>query len=375
MTGHSLIQPRQRAMRWYRSWPMGLLVVAACGGGNGGEGAEGGPPGGGGMPPMPVEVAVARTDTVVDAILATGQIAALHAIELRPEVSGRVREILVNEGATVAEGTPLIRIDDAELQAQVAQAEAERDLAAQDLMRAKGLREAVGIAQADVDRADAAARRTQAQYDLLKVRLDRTVVRAPFAGVVGQRRVSLGDYVTSQTPLITLQTVNPQVAVFDVPERFAERLRVGQRVSFGIAALPGREFGGRVDFVDPVVQPDSRTIVMKALVPNPRRELQSGMFVELRLATDTRPDAVVIPEEAVVPYEAGNWVWAVVDGKAERREVSLGVRSPGVVEIRSGVLAGEQVVVGGVSRLAPGAPVAPRVVDRTQPVVRDSTGG
>ncbi|MBA2460052.1 MAG: efflux RND transporter periplasmic adaptor subunit, partial [Gemmatimonadales bacterium] len=219
--------------------------------------------------------------------------------------------------------------------------------------------------QAELERTEAMARSTQAQLDLLKVRLDRTVVRAPFSGVLGERSVSLGDYVTTSTPLVTVQTVSPHRAAFQVPERYAERLEVGQQVTFRVAALPGKEFTGRVDFVDPIVQLPARTITVKAQVPNPRRELQAGMFVEVRLATAVRPDAVVIAEDAVLPLQGVTFVWVADSGKASRRQVELGVRTPGFVEARSGVEAGEQVVVAGQERLSEGAPVAPKVMDRS----------
>jgi membrane fusion protein (multidrug efflux system) len=174
---------------------------------------------------------------------------------------------------------------------------------------------------------------------------------------------------------MTLQTVSPQRAVFQVPERYADKLEVGQRVTFHVAALPGREFSGRVDFVDPVVQLPGRTITVKAQVPNPRRELRSGMFIEVRLATDVRPNAVVIAEDAVLPLQGGNFAWVVIDGKATRRPLELGVRTPGFVEALTGVEAGEQVVVGGQERLSEGAPAAPTVVDRTPSSGRESAGG
>jgi membrane fusion protein (multidrug efflux system) len=162
-----------------------------------------------------------------------------------------------------------------------------------------------------------------------------------------------------------VQTVSPQRAAFQVPERYADQLKVGQQVTFRVAALPGREFTGRVDFVDPLVQLPGRTIMVKALVANPRRELQAGMFIEVRLATAVRPQAVIIAEDAVLPIQGSSFVWVVQNGKATRRQVELGVRTPGLVEVRSGVEAGEQVVVGGQERLAEGAPVQPKVIDRT----------
>lgn len=329
--------------------------------------------GGGGPMAVPVEVAVARTDTVRDEIAATGQIEAVQSIDLRPEVDGRIVAILIREGQEVDEGTPLVKVDDAQLKAQVAQLEAQRDLAQQGLARAKELAQQNASSAADLEQAEATARSAQAQYDLQRIRLERTTVRAPFAGVVGQRYVSLGDYVTNSTRLVSLQTVNPQRAAFQVPERFAQLLRPGQRVTFGVAAIAGRQFTGEVDFVDPVVQLPGRTILVKARVPNGQRLLQAGMFIEARLVTAVRPNAVVVPEEAVVPAEGSNAVWAVVDGKADRRLVTLGVRTPGFVEVTSGVKAGEQVAVGGLELLAPGAPVRPMERHPPEAAKRDST--
>jgi membrane fusion protein (multidrug efflux system) len=345
---------------WY------VVAAAAIAGGACQKGKAGGPGAAGGDGPMgmPVEVAVARTDTVRDEIAATGQIEAVQSIDLRPEVDGRIVEILIREGQEVDQGTPLFKVDDAQLRAQVAQLEAQRDLAQQALARAKELAQQNAASTADLEKAEAEARSAQAQFDLQRIRLERTTVRAPFAGVVGQRYVSLGDYVTNTTRLASLHTVNPQRASFQVPERFARSLSPGQAVTFRVAAIAGRDFIGQVDFVDPVVQLPGRTILVKARVPNPRRLLQPGMFIEARLVTAVRPNAVVIPEDAVVPAEGTNAVWAVVEGKADRRQVSLGVRTPGFVEVTDGVKAGEQVVVGGLELLAPGAPVMPRVVER-----------
>ena len=358
-----------------------VALAAACGGsgdappaGGGGAGAGRGQSG-----PVPVEVVLVRADTVVDAITATGQIEPLQSIELRPEVDGRLVQIMVREGALVSQGTPLFKVDDGELKAQVDRAQADRDLAQQALTRTRALLADKAAAPADVERAEAQMRSTQAGLDLLQLRLDRTVVRAPFTGVAGQRLASLGDYVNNSTRLITLQTVHPQRAAFQVPERYADRLKIGQRVLFRVAALAGRDFTGTVDFVDPRVQLPSRTITVKAVVPNPRRELAAGMFIEARLETATRSSALVIPEDAVSPVAGAMYVWVVEGDKAQRREVELGVRTPGYVEIQKGLNLGEQVVVGGTDRLQPGATVRLTVVDRDprrpvtdRPAARDS---
>jgi membrane fusion protein (multidrug efflux system) len=187
--------------------------------------------------------------------------------------------------------------------------------------------------------------------------------------------VSVGDYVTTASRLASLQTVDPTRAVFQVPERYATSLEKEQRITFQVAALQGRQFVGRVDFVDPVVQLPARTITVKALVSNPKGELRPGMFVEVRLETAVRPNAVVIPEDAILALQQESFAWVVVEGKATRRVVTLGVRTPGFVEITDGVREGEQVVVGGVEKMSEGAPVAAKVVERTRRARPDSAAG
>ncbi len=346
------------------------LAAGACSGGDASEGggSQGGGPGGGpgGEPRgLPVDVVAARLDTVVDAIGATGQIEAVQAIELRPEVSGRLNQILVREGAEVRAGTPLFKVDDAELQSQVARLQADRDLAEQALARTRELIARDASSEADLERAEASYRSADAQLELQQTRLDRTLVRAPFGGVVGERFVSVGDYVTSADRLTTLQTVDPQRASFQVPERFSQRLEVGQRITFRVASVPEREFEGTVDFVDPRVQLPGRTITVKAILSNKDRILKPGMFIEARHVMEVRPEAVVVPEDAILPLQGADYVWIVTeDGTAERIEVVLGVRTPGWVEIVSGLQAGTQVVVGGIERLSPGMPLAPNVLER-----------
>ena len=355
-----------------RSWSWSAVLTglrlagltSACDGAEGGEGAPGGQRGGG-RPPSPVDVASAVQDTAIEQILATGQIEAMQSIELRPTVDGRIVQIYFREGSEVRRGTPLVKVDDAELLAQVARLEAERDLAALALARTRELVDQEAASQAELESAEARARSTQADLDLTQVRLDRTTVRAPFSGVLGQRFVSLGDYVSSATRLVTLQTVNPQRAVFEVSERYATQLAVGQSVTFEVAAVPERVFTGTVDFVDPVVKLPGRTIIVKAEVPNTDRALQSGMFIEARLATDIRADAVLVPEDAILSLEQGNFAWVVTaENQTTRRAVLLGIRTPGRVEIIEGIEAGEQVVVGMLERLFEGAPVVPRPIQR-----------
>ena len=343
----------------------GVLLAAAfsvaCGGGEKERTADAGK----GPQTIPVEVVLARTDTVIDAIEATGEIEALQSIELRPDVDGRIAEIYAREGSMVAKGAALFRIDDAERRVEVARATADRDLARQALERTRELLTQKASSQADLERAEATSRSTDAQLELLTIRLERSIVRAPFSGVVGQRFVSIGDFVTSASRLAALQTIAPQRAALQVPERFYQTLKLGQKVAFRVAALPGEEFIGTVEFIDPSVRLPARTATVKALVPNPKNQLHPGMFVEAKLATAVRTAAIIIPEDAVLPVQGKNFTFVVRDGKAERREVELGVRTPGYVEVRSGLIAGDAVAVSGLERLTDGALVKAQTVERT----------
>lgn len=337
-----------------------VVIAAALTFGKSGTAKAGAAPGGGppSMPPMPVDVDTARYQSVVDAVRATGRIEALQAVDLRPDEQGRVIGLHFFEGQFVGRGAALVTIDAAMARAQAERATAERDLARQQLERVRLLRQQNAASAADLERAEANARSAAAALSVLQLQIARSTVRAPFAGVVGQRFVSVGDYVTTGTRLLTLQTVDPQRAVIEVPERHAVSLRPGQTVAFTVAAAPGRTFNAQVDFIDPVVQTANRTIMVKARAPNPNRVLRPGMFVEARLATATRMNAIVVPEDAVQPLRTANVVWVTDGGKASRRVVQLGARSQGVVEVLSGVKAGELVVVGGLERMAEGMPVA-----------------
>lgn len=352
--------PRRRGILLSAAGVLVVVVIAVLTIGSRSGTAKAGGPGAGGppsMPPMPVDVDTARYQSVVDAVRATGRIEALQAVDLRPDEQGRVTGLHFYEGQFVGRGAALVTIDDAMPRAQAERAAAERDLARQQLERVRLLRQQNASSAADLERAEANARSAAAALAVLQLQIARSVVRAPFGGVVGQRFVNVGDYVTTGTRLLTLQTVDPQRAVIEVPERHAIRLRPGQTVAFTVAADPGHTFNATVDFIDPVVQTANRTIMVKARAPNPNRVLRPGMFIEARLATATRMNAIVVPEDAVQPLRTANVVWVIDGGKASRRVAQLGARSQGVVEVLSGVKAGDLVVVGGLERMAEGMPV------------------
>jgi membrane fusion protein (multidrug efflux system) len=352
---------------------LGLAAVLAagllaCGGGD----SAGGPPQG--QPPQasPVEVATARLDPLSVRLASVGSMQADNIVEVRPETAGKVASIPVDEGQTVARGAVLVRLDDRELAAELAAAEAavhrnETELANLEtrLQRNRGLFETGAISRQTLDDLEssheaAAARleEARAQRDLAARRLDKMVLRAPFAGTAGSRDVYPGDFVKEGQALFTLVDADPLRVEFTVPEQYVDRLEIGSPVTVQVRSLPGRDFAGRLSFISPRVDATSRTVSLKAEVPNPDGQLRAGQFADVELELERREDALVVPEAAIVPRGGENYVFVVDgEGKARERKVVLGQRETGRVEVRSGVAAGDRVVVAGQQRLRDGSPV------------------
>jgi membrane fusion protein (multidrug efflux system) len=346
-----------------------LLLAAACGDG-GEEAAQQGPP-----PAPAVEVAEVRREPVSVRAASVGTLEAEQRVELRAEVEGVVAAIPVAEGAVVGRGETLVRLDARELAAQVeaaeaaaARAETEAENLRVRLERNRGLLEAGAISPQALDDLEssydaARARTAEAEANLRITRrgLEKAVVRAPFAGRVGARDVYVGDYLQEGDVLMEVVDDDPLRVEFDLPEEYLGRVEPGSPVTVSARSLPGRELAGRVAFVAPRVSPETRTVGIEAEVPNPEGLLTPGQFVEVSIELELRPDAVVVPEEAVVPRGGENFLFVVADGTAELREVRLGERVPGRVEVTSGVEAGERVVVAGQQKIQDGSAVEARL--------------
>jgi membrane fusion protein (multidrug efflux system) len=305
---------------------------------------------------VPVEVATARAGTVRERIEAVGTTLARQAVDIVALSAGRVSEIDLRPGQRVEAGAVLVRLDDRMEQAAVAEAGAALREAQLALDRARKLRANNTVAQATVDE-------LQATYDGAKARLaaaekqlaDRTI-RAPFAGVVGMRRVDVGARVDDNTVLTTLDDLAELEIEFSVPEIDFGRVRRGQPVHAITAAFPGRTFEGRIATIDTRVGEISRAFRVRAVIPNPDLMLPAGMFMHVTVVLDERP-AVLIPEEAVLAEGDSTYVFEVRDGQAARQEVRLGQREAGSVEVVQGLAAGDVIVRSGLQRLRDGAPV------------------
>jgi len=349
-----------------------LLGVAFLWGiGGCGRRAPGGPGG------MAVHVVGFRAveQPVEDRVAVVGTLAANESVDIKSELDGVVEEIRFEEGQRIKAQDVLFRIDRSKLEASLAEAEANLKLAEATLRRYTALAESRAVSQQEVDQAQTSFEARLATVELMRAQLQDATVVAPFAGITGSRLVSIGQYVTRGQQLTSLVETDPMKVGFAVPERFLSRVAEGQGLEMRVVAYPDEAFRGTVYFVDPTVNPQTRTVLVKARLPNPDGRLRAGMFANLELILQVRQRAVVIPESALLLEGERASVFVVEDGTAQPRPVSPGVRLAGALEIREGLSPGELVVIEGTQKLAPGAPVEVREDERPlEEIARELAG-
>lgn len=292
-------------------------------------------------------------DTVRDVVKAVGNLQALNAVELTTEVSGRVIEINLAAGKKVKEGDLLLRLDDRQAQADLAEIEARLADARRQLERANRLRTNNSISQSQVDELKTAVDVALAQRQAARVRLDNHRIQAPFSGVVGLTDISIGAYVTAGTAITTLDTTERMELNFSIPERFLGQVSVGQEVRGVSPAYPDQPFRGELMELGTRINELSRSLPVRALIENTDGRLRPGQFMSATLTLQQR-EALVIPEQAVMIRGDEQYVFVAEDGAARRVSVELGSRMPGMVEIVSGVQLEDEVIVTGQDRLSSG---------------------
>ncbi|MET0657557.1 MAG: efflux RND transporter periplasmic adaptor subunit [Steroidobacteraceae bacterium] len=316
--------------------------------------------GSGGKPTAIVvsEVAHKDFDKVVEAI---GTARANEALDVTAKVSNRVSAIHFREGEEVKAGAVLLEFDSEEARANLAGAEAALSDSRSQFKRSRELYETRALSEAQLDQLQATLKSNEARVAAARSLLNDLTIRAPFAGRVGLRNISVGSFVSPGTVITTLDDTRTIKLDFSVPELFLPVLKEGQQIDARSAAYPEATFKGIVASIDSRVDPASRSIIVRARIDNSDRRLKPGMFMTVRLMR-AEPAALVVPEEALVPQGERQFVFVVRDGKAERIEVQIGRRRPGEVEILKGLTAGEQVVTEGTQKMRDGVPV--KIVER-----------
>jgi membrane fusion protein (multidrug efflux system) len=306
--------------------------------------------------PVPVVVEAARVTPLVESLSTTGSLRANEQIDLTSEISGQVAALRFQEGSAVAAGQVLLEIDASELEAQRARATYRLDLAQRREARQKQLLQDGLISAQEYDFARSDLEVLQAELALVAAQLDKTLVRAPFGGVVGLRYVSLGAYVTPQTRIASLQDLDPMKVDFSVPERYAQRVRVGQVVTLSVAGIEGR-FEARIFAIEPAVEASTRSLTVRARMPNAANRLRPGAFADVEVVITEVPAALTVPSVAVIPELGGKKVLVVEDGVVASRPVETGIRTDTRIEVTAGLEAGDRVIVRGLQGLTAGTAV------------------
>jgi membrane fusion protein (multidrug efflux system) len=287
-------------------------------------------------------------------VQAPGTARANESVEIRPQVSESITAIRFVEGERVEAGKVLIELEDSEAKADVAAAKAALLESENQATRARELFKTKAVSASALDQRTAQRDADRAALDAAESRLAESKIRAPFAGRVGLRRVSLGSLVTPATIITTLDDTDTIKLDFDVPETVLSLLAEGLAVEAYSAAWPERRFEGEVETVDTRVDPVSRTLIVRARIPNPDALLRPGMFLSVVLRREDVA-ALMIPEQALVPEQSRQYVWVVGPADVvEKREVRTGRRRPGQVEIVAGLTAGERVVIEGTQKVQTG---------------------
>ena len=326
--------------------------------------------------PATVDVDTVKTGRVVEVRESVGTVRAFESITVTARVAGTIKEIRFEEGQAVKAGDVLVQLDADERRAEIEQAIAEANRAnalkneiAIKLDRAQALSKTGAGTGAQVDdltaqvkSLDSSLASAQAQRKAAEARLEELTIRAPFAGRVGTRSVSLGAYISPGTRVTSLDDLTRIRLDFAVPENLLDRVKAGQTVNATSSAYRGRVFTGVVSTIDTRVDQATRTIRLTAEFKNPDEALKPGMFLSVGLQVTTKDDAVLIPEEAIVSEGLRQLVYPVKDNKVERRVIHIGQRQNGKVEVLEGLRPGESIVVLGVQRVRPGAEVIARPV-------------
>lgn len=306
--------------------------------------------------PVRVTVHEVATQPMVETLATSGTLRADEQVALVAEISGKVEKIHFEEAARVRSGQVLVKIDDVERRAEQERVRYRLELAERRERRQHELVDQGVISQDDYDFALNELNVLRAELRVIEAQLLKTEIRAPFAGILGLRRISPGTYLTPQTTIATLQDVDPIKIDFTVPEAYAGRVRTGQEISFRVrgSETPQR---GRIYAVEPGVDPETRSLVLRAESSNPEGTLVPGAFADVEVTLREIPAALSVPAIAVIPELGGKTVFVVEDGKAETRQIETGLRTETSIEVVSGLAAGDLVVISGLLGLKPGQQV------------------
>jgi len=289
-------------------------------------------------------------------IRSTGTLLPDEEVELTFETQGKVVGIYFDEGRRVKKGELLAKLNDAPLQAQLLKLQAQHKLTEEKVFRQKQLLDRDAISRESYDQVATELQTIEADIKLLEARISETELRAPFDGIIGLRLISEGAYATTQTPLARLVKISPLKLEFSIPERYAGDVSPGFPVKFSIDGI-SKEFQADVYAIDPKIEINTRTIVVRAYYPNKNEELKPGRFTSVSLLLSQIDNAVAVPSEVLIPEMNGVKVFVYRNGKAEQVRVTTGLRTESQIEIKSGLKFGDTLLTTAILQLRQGIPV------------------
>lgn len=310
-----------------------------------------------------VEVVTVESSLVRDELVTFGSLSPDESVIIRPEIAGRIAQLHFREGQRIEAGALLVSLDDSIARAEFAQARANLNLAEKNFQRAQMLfKRGASNAQA-LDEANAEQQAARASLALSQARLDKTRILAPYDGVLGLRAVSPGDYLSEGQDIVNLEVLDPLKVDFRIPQKAVSQIRLKQTIEISLDAYPGERFSGEIFAINPRLDEAGRSQAIRAHISNIEGRLSPGQFVRVSVILAERPNALVIPEEAVMPVGDKRLVNLVVEGKVELREVTLGKRLNGKVEVVDGLQGGETLISAGWQKVRAGSPVRIKAVE------------
>lgn len=304
-----------------------------------------------------VAVYVVKGEKLKDRILTTGTILANEEVEHKSEISGRIMEIHFEEGKRVKQGQLLVKINDAELQAQLLKAEYQKKLAGDKEERGRKQLEIEAISEEDYDITLNELNTVKAEIQLIKAQIEKTEIRAPFDGIIGLRHVSKGSYISPDTKIANLLDINPVKIDFSIPGRYMNLVQEGEEITFKIQGSD-EEYTGEVYAIEPKIDRATRTLQLRAVSPNEDGKILPGAFAEVKLVLEEIDDALMIPTEALVPELKGQKVFLLKNGKTVSQNVAIGIRTESKIQILSGIAVRDTVITSGILQLRPGSEVS-----------------
>ena len=300
---------------------------------------------------------IAKESKVENKLNVSGTVLANEEAQLVFEISGKILNMNLKEGKAVEKGDLLVKLNDDDMQAQFKKLKLQEVLAKDNEERQKKLFEIHGVSEQDYETSLNALKSAQADIEYTKTLIDKTELRAPFAGIIGLRNVSEGSYVSSATSIATIEQIDPIKIDFSVPEKYASLVQPGNTIIFTTEETRKDTFQAKVVAIDPKIDISTRTVKARALCPNKKGKIFPGSFAAIQIVLKETDNSFMIPSQALIPILNGYKIFIIKNGKAQEAIVSTGLRTESEVQVVSGIQQGDTIVTNGIMQLKTGTAI------------------